>query len=457
MPEDNDSLWRELSQSLTGSQLEYYWEMISRFREGPSKVEGWSSIMTPDARNLPDFSSLSYPEHSQTARQLSKLVVGKLNGGMGTSMGCVGPKSLIEVRDKKSFLDLIFEQIESLNREWDQNIPLLLMNSFYTHDKTQAHLSTLELSLEITSFLQNKFPRLYSENLSPLTPDKFGDQAYYPPGHGDFYQCIWQQGILQKLIDAGREILFISNADNLGAVVDPVILNYMDEFNIPFLMEMTAKTPADVKGGTLYQQDGKLKLLEIARVPDEKLHEFYDQKKFKVFNTNNIWINLIALNNRMKKNSLELSVLVNRKNIKGMPIVQLETAIGSGLECFEGALGLSVSRERFLPVKKTDDLLLVRSNLFSLNNGKLIRNPERKSDSLPIVDLGAFLQNIENFQNSFPIIPDLVGLEELKVNGIVRFKGECSLKGKVHLQGLKEALVLPSGVVIDDEFVNTEE
>ena len=90
MPEDNDSLWRELSQSLTGSQLEYYWEMISRFRQGPSKVEGWSSIMTPDARNLPDFSSLSYPEHSQTARQLSKLVVGKLNGGMGTSMGCVG-------------------------------------------------------------------------------------------------------------------------------------------------------------------------------------------------------------------------------------------------------------------------------------------------------------------------------------------------------------------------------
>ena len=285
----------------------------------------------------------------------------------------------------------------------------------------------MELSSEIISFQQNKFPRLYSENLSPLTPDKWGDQAYYPPGHGDFYQCIWQQGILQKLIDAGREILFISNADNLGAVVDPVILNYMDEFNIPFLMEMTAKTPADVKGGTLYQQDGKLKLLEIARVPDEKLDEFCDQKKFKVFNTNNIWINLIALNNRMKKNPLELSVLVNRKNIKEMPIVQLETAIGSGLECFEGALGLSVSRERFLPVKKTDDLLLVRSNLFSLSNGKLIRNPERKSDSLPIVELGAFLQNIENFQNSFPVIPDLVGLEELKVKGIVRFKGECLL------------------------------
>ena len=451
MPEDKDFLWSKLGRTLTGSQLEYYWGMISRFLQGPSTVEDWGSIMTPDAKYLPDISSLRYPKASQTACQLSKLVVGKLNGGMGTSMGCLGPKSLIDVRDNKSFLDLIKEQIENLNQEWDQKIPLLLMNSFYTHQKTQDHLNSSKFSSEIISFQQNKFPRLYSENLTPLTPDKFGDQAYYPPGHGDFYQCIWKQGVLQKLIDAGREILFISNADNLGAVVDPVILNYMDEFSIPFLMEMTAKTPADVKGGTLYQQDGKIKLLEIARVPDEKIDEFCDMKKFKVFNTNNIWINLVALNNRLKKDSLELNVLVNRKNIKGSPIVQLETAIGSGFECFDGAVGLSVSRERFLPVKKTDDLLLVRSNLFTLNKGTLIRNPERKFNALPTIQLGDFLQKIENFQTSFPIIPDLLELEELKVTGTVRFEGTSSLKGRVCLTGLNKPLILPSGVMIADE------
>ena len=451
MPEDKDFLWSELGLILTDTQLEYYWGMISRFLQGPSTVEDWGSIMTPDAKYLPDISSLRYPKASQTACQLSKLVVGKLNGGMGTSMGCLGPKSLIDVRDNKSFLDLIKEQIENLNQEWDQKIPLLLMNSFYTHQKTQDHLNSSKFSSEIISFQQNKFPRLYSENLTPLTPDKFGDQAYYPPGHGDFYQCIWKQGILQKLIDAGREILFISNADNLGAVVDPVILNYMDEFSIPFLMEMTAKTPADVKGGTLYQQDGKIKLLEIARVPDEKIDEFCDMKKFKVFNTNNIWINLVALNNRLKKDSLELNVLVNRKNIQGSPIVQLETAIGSGFECFDGAVGLSVSRERFLPVKKTDDLLLVRSNLFTLNKGVLTRNPQRKSNALPTIQLGDFLQNIENFQTSFPIIPDLLELEELKVKGTVRFEGTSSLKGRVCLTGLNKPLILPSGVVIAGE------
>ena len=451
MLEGKGPLWDALDKLLDPSQLNSYWEMISQFRQGPSKIQDWDSIKSPDSENLLDYSRLPSPDASKTARQLSKLVVGKLNGGMGTSMGCMGPKSLVTVRNKKSFLDLILEQVENLNREWKQKIPVLLMNSFYTHEETQAHLNTLNFSSEIIGFQQNKFPRLHAENLDPLTPEKWGDQAYYPPGHGDFFQCVSQQGILQRLIDEGREILFMSNADNLGAVVDPVILNYMDECNIPFLMEMTPKTSADVKGGTLYQQDEKLKLLEIARVPDDKVDDFCDHNKFKVFNTNNIWVNLVALNKRLNQAPLNLTVLVNQKTLGNTPVVQLETAIGSALECFEGAVGLTVSRERFLPVKKTDDLLLVRSNLFNLDKGQLKRNPIRKSQQLPKIDLGDFLQNIENFQNSFPVIPDIVDLEELLIKGDVRFEGMASLKGKVNLDGLKKALVLPSEILIADE------
>ncbi|HIB94218.1 MAG TPA: hypothetical protein EYO60_07985, partial [Candidatus Lambdaproteobacteria bacterium] len=156
MSENEGSLRNELSQLLEISQLDTYWEMVTQYRQGPSKIQNWHSIMTPDSGSLPDFSSLPSPVDSKTARQLSKLVVGKLNGGMGTSMGCVGPKSLVMVRDNKSFLDLILEQIEELNQKWNQKIPLLLMNSFYTHEETQAHLSTLEFSSEIIGFQQNK-------------------------------------------------------------------------------------------------------------------------------------------------------------------------------------------------------------------------------------------------------------------------------------------------------------
>jgi UTP--glucose-1-phosphate uridylyltransferase len=108
----------------------------------------------------------------------------------------------------------------------------------------------------------------------------------------------------------------MSNADNLGAVADAKILNYMIEKKIPFLIEVTAKTAADVKGGTLYEQEGRLKLLEIAQVPDEYIEEFCSPQKFSVFNTNNIWMNLVALEEKMQEVPLNLNVIVNRKTIQ---------------------------------------------------------------------------------------------------------------------------------------------
>jgi len=46
---------------------------------------------------------------------LNKLVVLKLNGGLGTSMGCKGPKSIISVRNELTFLDLTVQQIEVID------------------------------------------------------------------------------------------------------------------------------------------------------------------------------------------------------------------------------------------------------------------------------------------------------------------------------------------------------
>ena len=43
---------------------------------------------------------------------LEKIVVVKLNGGLGTSMGCAGAKSLIPIRNQLTFLDIAIKQIE---------------------------------------------------------------------------------------------------------------------------------------------------------------------------------------------------------------------------------------------------------------------------------------------------------------------------------------------------------
>ena len=423
--------------------------MLSQVKKGSKKVLDWSSIHAPDDSMQVNYHSLRDP--GICPDNYSRLVIGKLNGGLGTSMGCSYPKSLVKVRGNKTFLDLICEQVHELNAKWGSNIPLLLMNSFYTDQKIREFVDNSELP--ITTFKQNMFPRLDPETFLPLCPDEWGDQIWYPPGHGDFYNCIEQQGILRSLIEDGKDILFISNADNLGAVADTKILNHMIEKEIPFLMEVTPKTPADVKGGTLYEQNGKLKLLEIAQVPKEYIDDFCSQDKFSVFNTNNIWINLIALEKRFRKGPLNLNVIVNQKNIKGKPIVQLETAIGSVMDCFEGAVGLCVSRDRFMPVKKTEDLFLVQSNLFNLDGGRLVRNEERIFDSLPEVRFGSPLNQLEAFQKCFPVIPDLLGLELLDVAGRVCFEGAASLKGRVRLKAIGKTMHIENGRHIENESI----
>jgi UTP--glucose-1-phosphate uridylyltransferase len=89
-------------------------------------------------------------------------------------------------------------------------------------------------------------------------------------------------GLLEKLISAGKEYIFISNVDNLGAVVDLNIMQTMIDAQAEYVMEVTDKTKADVKGGTIIDYEGKVRLLEVAQVPKDHMDEFCSTRKFKV-------------------------------------------------------------------------------------------------------------------------------------------------------------------------------
>lgn len=200
---------------------------------------------------------------------------------------------------------------------------------------------------------------------------------------------------MKQFLDEGREYCFLSNIDNLGATVDITILNKLLGENgsngkpIEFVMEVTDKTRADVKGGTLIQYENKLRLLEIAQVPSDHVDDFKSVKTFKFFNTNNIWANLRAIDRVLNARTLNMEIIVNHKTLDhGVRVIQLETAVGSAMKCFEGSIGMNVPRSRFLPVKKTSDLLLVMSNLYSLKNGSLVMSPQRMFPTTPLVKLG---------------------------------------------------------------------
>lgn len=428
--------------------------LFTRFRQSLVNRVDWDAIRSPDPSRLVSYERLAAPDDRQTTNALSRLAVCKLNGGLGTSMGCAGPKSSIEVKNGKSFLDLILLQLEHIGKTRNVNIPLLLMNSFHTHQGTLRLLEGRKTSIPIKCFQQNRFLRIDKDTDQPLDPNLLGEDAWYPPGHGDIYSCLKDQGLMDQLLSDGKEILFVSNSDNLGAVSDAKIAHYMLAHDIPFVMEMTPKTPADIKGGTLYEDSkGKLRLLELAQVSREHVDEFCSTRKFTVFNTNNIWIHLRHLKKRMEQGPMDLNVIVNEKQVVGRPVIQLETAIGAGLESFDEAQGLVVGRDRFLPVKNTSDLMLLQSGLFVFEDGRMTRSPTCDRKALPLISWKAPFTDLEEFQKRIPVIPDMRELESLEIEGDVSFEGEVSLKGRVTLIGNDIPVRIPPGTFLEDRQI----
>ena len=275
----------------------------------------WEKIRPPPEGMIRPLSALPSCPKEQIQAMLKKLAVVKLNGGLGTTMGCTGPKSVIEVRNEQTFLDLTVAQIEHLNRTFGSNVPLVLMNSFNTHADTLKIIHKYKANLPIHTFNQSCYPRLFKESMLPM-PDKVNGQneAWYPPGHGDIFPAIYNSGVLDTLLAEGREYIFVSNVDNLGATVDVNLLYHMATSGSEFIMEVTDKTAADIKGGTLIEYEGRAKLLELAQVPSSKVDEFKSVKKFKIFNTNNMWIALPAVKRLVEADAFrDMDIIINPK------------------------------------------------------------------------------------------------------------------------------------------------
>ena len=454
-----DSIEDEATRTKFEGELDSFFSLFRRYlveKASGSTLE-WDKIKSPNPEEVVDYSVIK--EQPENVANLAKLAVLKLNGGLGTSMGCVGPKSVIEVRDGNTFLDLSVRQIEYLNRQYDSDVPLLLMNSFNT-DSDTAHLIKKYSAnrIRIRSFNQSRFPRVFRDSMLPVPSSSDEDlDAWYPPGHGDLFESLHASGELDALIAQGREILFVSNGDNLGATVDLKILSHMIETGAEYIMELTDKTRADVKGGTLISYDGQVRLLEVAQVPKEHVDEFKNIRKFKNFNTNNLWINLKAVKRLVESSSLQMEIIPNQKTINRggheINVLQLETACGAAIRHFEGAHGVVVPRSRFLPVKTCSDLLLVKSDLFCLEHGALKLDPSRFGPN-PLIKLGSHFKKVSGFHTRIPHIPKIVELDHLTITGNVFLGKGVTLKGTVIIVCSEgQRIDIPNGSVLENVVI----
>ncbi|OGS35116.1 MAG: UTP--glucose-1-phosphate uridylyltransferase [Elusimicrobia bacterium RIFOXYB2_FULL_49_7] len=392
--------------------------------------------------SLPDTGTFG-PDLAEAGRQaLSKAVLIKLNGGLGTGMGLDKAKSLLVVKNGLSFLDIIAQQAMRAG------VPLVLMNSFSTRndslDALRKYPALFNGPLPL-DFLQHKALKINQADFQPVTCPISPELEWYPPGHGDLYTALLTSGILDKLLDAGCEYAFVSNADNLGASLNTAILGFFAVHGLPFMMECASRTDADKKGGHLARSlaDGRLLLRESAQCPDTDLDDFQNIRKHRYFNTNNLWVNLLALKKLLtdKQGVLGLPMIRNSKtadprNSGSTPVYQLETAMGSAISVFPNAGAVCVPRERFAPVKSNSDLLAVRSDAYLLNEDyQVVINPKRERGPL-VVDLdNKVYKLIDHFEARFPQgAPSLINCERLTVKGDVCFGAQVTVSGSVTIE-----------------------
>ncbi len=439
--------------------------IVTAFARFHALLESGVAGMIPEAtirqvEAIPDAEALQEPP-GKAADAMAATVVIKLNGGLGTGMGMTRAKSLIEAREGMTFLDVIARQVIGLRERTGARLPLVAMNSFATRGDTLAALAAhpgIESDLPL-DFLQNRVPKLRADDLHPVEWPSDPGHEWAPPGHGDLYTALVTSGLLERMLVAGYRYAFVSNADNLGATLDPAILEWFAAEEIPFLMEVADRTAADRKGGHLARRpDGGLILREIAQVPDSDLGTFQDTGLHRYFNTNTLWLNLESLAARLDEGGgvLDLPLIVNRKTVDpgdpGSPaVIQLESAMGSAIGLFEGARAIRVPRTRFAPVKTTSDLLALRSDAYRLTAENQVALVDSRAGEPPLIELDpTSYKLLADFERRFPQgPPSLVECERLTVEGDVTFGAGVVVRGAVTTGSADAPSSIPDGSLLE--------
>ena len=358
----------------------YYYDKVVTGETGMIRDAEIEALKETDIPRYEDLAA--YEDAGRAAFSRSVRII--LNGGLGTSMGLTGPKSLLPVKNGRSFLELL------LSQSGRHNITLALMNSFSTHAATLEALEQIRPEKMPLCFLQHKFPKILRDGFGPAVWPRNPELEWNPPGYGDIYTALETSGMIDRLLDAGVVYAFISNSDNLGPDMDARLLGYFVEKGFP-VHDGGGQADAGRRQGRPPGpgQERRAHLRESAQCPDEELDAFRDINRYRFFSTNNLWVNLAYLKTLIAENKgVRLPKILNPKNLdprdEASPgVFQVETAMGAAIALFDGASVVCVLRSRFFPVKKCNDLLVVRSDYVMLSDDDgMVLNPKRRSGSL---------------------------------------------------------------------------
>jgi UTP--glucose-1-phosphate uridylyltransferase len=309
-----------------------------------------------DVTPLPEPGGAGYEEAREAgieAIRSGRVAVVVLAGGMATRFGGV-VKALVEAVDGRCFLEIVLAESERLGRALQVEVPVALMTSFATDESLRAFVAGRPGTRPIV-FAQFAAPRLAPGG--SLFRGRAGEVSLYGPGHGDLLEVIRASGTLDALRSRGVRTLAVSNVDNLGARLDPVVVGAHVRAGAPYTAEVALKE-GDM-GGAPARLDGRPVLLEAPRFPPG-----FDHHSLPVFNTNTGLIEVDALDR-----DHPLTWLYVEKDVEGRTAVQLERVYHE-LSAFVPTTFLRVPRRgprgRFYPIKVPSDLERSRAELRQL-------------------------------------------------------------------------------------------
>jgi UDP-N-acetylglucosamine pyrophosphorylase len=374
-------------------------------------------------------------------------------------MGLESAKSLLPVKNGDTFLDFIARQILQLRATTASLEPgFYLMNSFSTQNETLSYLRkyTSLTAGEAIDFLQNMAPKIDAKTFEPVTWSAQPTSSGALPDMATSFRLSSVPDCSTAFLPAGSSSCLFRTptiwCDRRCKA--PAILRKPGS---SFLMEVAERTGADRKGGHLAQRKstGRLLLRELAQCPEEDESHFQNIERHRFFNTNNLWVRLDRIKEELERNggALPLPLITNSKTVdprdpSSTKVLQLESAMGAAIECFDRSGAVVVPRTRFAPVKTTSDLLVLRSDACRVTEDHRLILVEERVGSPPLVDLDAkHYKLLQDFERYFPDgPPSLVRCESLKIRGPVAFAKGVVCEGKVEfINPSAETRIVPAG------------
>ena len=292
-------------------------------------------------------------------------------------------------------------------------------------------------------FVQHKEPKIRVDDLMPVEWPDDPSLEWCPPGHGDLYTALLTSGMLDALLDRGYRYAFVSNSDNLGAVLEPRILAWIAREEIPFAMEVTAAHGGRPQGRPHRApcRDGGYVLRETAQTPEEDLEALQDITRHRYVNTNNLWVDLRALREVLERARRRARAAADRQPQDGRSrATSRRRRCSSSRPRWAPRSACSTARGRW-PCRAGGSRRsrrprtcwrCARTPTCSLDDARVELAPERDGTP-PVVDLDdEYYKLLRDFDARFPDgAPSLVRCERLAVEGDVTFgRGRRGPRGR---------------------------